>query len=39
MLKHYVHEYKYWTRDHLQQPRSWSLHKGEGKQGSAETDN
>lgn len=39
MLKHCVHEYKYRTRDHLQRPRSLSLHKGEDKQWSAEIDN
>lgn len=39
MLKHHVHEYKYRTRDHLWQPHSLSLHKGEGNQGSAEIDN
>lgn len=39
MLKHCVHEYKYRTRDHLRQPHSLSLHKGEGKQQRAEIDN
>jgi len=39
MLKQCVHEYRYRTRDQLQRPRSSSLHKGEGKQGSAEIDN